>query len=50
MPRAGLIAPGRWKRWYLLEATDGGTRTHVLQILRGLDRREFRLSLIASAV
>lgn len=33
----------------VLDATDGGTRTHLLHILRGLDRDRFRLTFIASA-
>lgn len=33
----------------VLDATDGGTRTHLLQLLRGLDRARFRLTFIASA-
>ena len=32
----------------ILEATDGGTRTHILQLLEGLDRKRFRQTLIAS--
>ncbi len=33
----------------ILEATGGGTRTHLLQLLEGLDRGQFRLTLIAAA-
>jgi glycosyltransferase involved in cell wall biosynthesis len=34
---------------HVLEATDGGTRTHILHALRGLDRGRFKQTLIASA-
>jgi len=33
----------------VLEATMGGTRTHLLQLLEGMDRRRFRMTLVASA-
>jgi len=34
----------------ILEGTAGGTREHILQIMRCVDRRRFRLSLICSTV
>lgn len=34
---------------HILEATDGGTRTHILQLLRGLDKGLYQQTLIASA-
>lgn len=33
----------------ILEATAGGARTHVLQLLRGLNPKRFRVTLVASA-
>lgn len=38
----------RYRILHILEATVGGTREHILQILRGLDRSRFALSLICS--
>lgn len=45
----GAVAPGgRIHVVEMLDATDGGTRTHLLQLLHGLDRARFKLTFIAS--
>jgi glycosyltransferase involved in cell wall biosynthesis len=45
----GAVTPGaRIHVVEMLDATDGGTRTHLLQLLYGLDRARFKLTFIAS--